>query len=72
MPSVLFDAVVVPGGEDARRRRSATSVRRVEFIKDQYRHCKPILALGAGCSLRRERGRAHERFRLASGIPDCC
>jgi catalase len=23
----------------------------VEFVKDQYRHCKPILALGAGRQL---------------------
>ena len=25
--------------------------RTLEFIKDQYRHCKPILALGAGDQL---------------------
>ena len=47
MPSVLFDGVVVPDGE-----RSANELRSLgqvlEFLKDQYRHCKPILLLGAG------------------------
>jgi catalase len=47
VPSVLFDAVVVPDGE-----RAADELRSLghalEFLKDQYRHCKPILMLGAG------------------------
>jgi catalase len=50
MPSVLFDAVAVLGGKAA-----ATALGKVghatEFIKDQYRHAKPILALGAGAAL---------------------
>jgi catalase len=50
MPSVLFDALIIPGGKAA-----ATTLGNVgqaaEFIKDQYRHCKPILALGAGADL---------------------
>jgi catalase len=50
MPSVLFDALIIPGG------KSAVTVlgnlgQAAEFIKDQYRHCKPILALGAGADL---------------------
>jgi catalase len=49
-PSVLYDAVVVPGG------RAAVVVlgnlgHAAELVKDQYRHCKPIVALGAGCDL---------------------
>jgi catalase len=47
MPSVLFDALVVPGGhEDMRILASAGPV--LEFIGQQYRHCKPILVLGNG------------------------
>jgi catalase len=44
-PAVLYDALVLPNGTDAvdtLRRNGRT----LEFIKDQYRHCKPILALG--------------------------
>ena len=47
MPSVLFDAAVVPDGAGAADRLSALGHAR-EFLKDQYRHCKPILMLGAG------------------------
>ena len=47
MPSVLFDAVVVPDGRGAADQLSALGHAR-EFLKDQYRHCKPILMLGAG------------------------
>ena len=47
MPSVLFDAVVIPDGPDAAEQLSALG-QVAEFLKDQYRHCKPILMLGAG------------------------
>jgi catalase len=47
MPSVLFDAVVVPDGPGAADQLSTLGHAR-EFLKDQYRHCKPILMLGAG------------------------
>ena len=47
-PSVLFDAVVMPGRRRGGRRRSRKIGQALEFVKDQYRHCKPILALGAG------------------------
>jgi catalase len=50
MPSVLFDAVVVPDGEEAAKRLALLG-QALEFIKDQYRHCKPILMLGAGRSV---------------------
>jgi len=56
-PSVLFDAVVVSGNEDLARTLAADG-RVLEFLKDQYRHCKPILALGAG-----------EQLLSAAGIP---
>src|SRR6185295_9798591 len=50
LPSVLFDAVVLPDGADAVD-ALAKDGRAIEFVKDQYRHCKPILALGAASAL---------------------
>jgi catalase len=47
MPSVLFDGLVVPDGEPAVKRLALLG-HALEFVKDQYRHCKPILMLGAG------------------------
>jgi catalase len=51
MPSVLFDAVAVLGGADLHNVGHA-----LEFVKDQYRHAKPILALGAGTDLLEKAG----------------
>ena len=48
-PSVLFDAVVIP---DWKADPALTAIGPVmEFVRDQYRHCKPILALGSGARL---------------------
>jgi catalase len=44
-PSVLWDGMIVPGG-DAATEMLSQSGHAIEFIKDQYRHCKPILLLG--------------------------
>jgi len=49
-PAVLYDALVLPDGNDAIAALRGDG-RTLEFIKDQYRHCKPILALGAGAQL---------------------
>jgi catalase len=49
-PAAVWDAVVLPAEQpavDALQRVGNT----LEFIKDQYRHCKPILALGASAAL---------------------
>ena len=46
-PAVLYDALVLPDGSEAIDALRADG-RTLEFIKDQYRHCKPILAVGAG------------------------
>ena len=46
-PAVLYDALVLPGGAKAVDALRADG-RALEFIKDQYRHCKPILAVGSG------------------------
>jgi C-terminal domain found in long catalases len=44
-PAVLFDAMVVAGGTKALEAMALDGTT-LEFIKDQYRHCKTILALG--------------------------
>jgi catalase len=46
-PAVLYDALALPDGDEAVTTLRADG-RTLEFIKDQYRHCKPILAFGAG------------------------
>ena len=45
-PSVVFDAVVVADG-DAAGDALAKDARAIEFVKEQYRHCKAMLAPGA-------------------------
>lgn len=45
-PSVLFDAVVIADGERAAAALAANG-RALEFLKDQYRHCKAIWVAGA-------------------------
>jgi catalase len=64
-PSVLYDAVVVPNAEDVER--LASDARTLEFLKDQYRHCKPILAVGTASSLLEKAGIP---LTLPSGAPD--
>jgi catalase len=49
-PSVVFDAVVLPDGATAVKALAA-DVKALEFLKDQYWHCKPIFALGSGADL---------------------
>jgi catalase len=50
MPSVLFDAVAVPGGQAGVEVLGKLG-HVAEFLKDQYRHAKPLLALGAASAL---------------------
>ncbi|PPC94596.1 MAG: catalase HPII [Methylotenera sp.] len=45
MPSVLFDAVVIADGETSVEALRSDGYA-AEFLRDQYRHCKPILLLG--------------------------
>ncbi|RYZ57857.1 MAG: catalase HPII, partial [Proteobacteria bacterium] len=54
-PSVLYDAVVFPDGDDAVDALLADACV-LDFAKEQYRHCKTILALGAGVSILEEAG----------------
>jgi catalase len=60
-PSVLYDGVVVPDG--AEQGLLAQCGLAQEFLRDQYRHCKPILAWGNGADLLAQ-------ARLPSTLPD--
>jgi len=65
-PSVLWDAAVVAAGP-ASAATLAGDGRAVEFVKDQYRHCKPLFAIGAGAELL---AKANIPTRLPNGKPD--
>jgi len=52
-PSVLWDGVIVPGGERGIGALAAGG-QALEFLRDQYRHCKPILMLGSAGALLNE------------------
>ena len=54
-PGVLFDALVLPDGPDAVQALMRVG-NTMEFVKDQYRHCKTILALGASSALLEKAG----------------
>jgi catalase len=54
-PGFLFDALVLPDGDAAAQALSEDG-HTLEFIKDQYRHCKTILAFGASQALLGEAG----------------
>ncbi|GHE20810.1 catalase HPII [Halomonas urumqiensis] len=49
-PGFLFDALVLPDGSKAVQALTDNGDP-MEFVKDQYKHCKTILALGAGRKL---------------------
>ncbi|MDO9422445.1 MAG: catalase [Herminiimonas sp.] len=54
-PAVLYDAVVVPDGADSVAALLKNG-QAIEFLKEQYRHCKPILVMGAATSLLEKAG----------------
>ena len=49
-PSVMYDAVIVPDGAPAVD-ALARNAQVLEFLREQYRHGKPILAFGSGSDL---------------------
>ncbi len=65
-PAVLWDAMVVPAGVAAQQTLAALG-QALEFAREQYRHCKPILALGGGTKFLDAAGIA---VTLADGRPD--
>jgi catalase len=49
-PGFLFDAVVLPEGDEAVSALAANGLT-AEFVQNVYRHCKPLVAFGASTSL---------------------
>ena len=49
-PAVLFDAMVLPGGDEAVEALCRDG-HALEFLKDQYRHCKTILVLSGASKM---------------------
>ena len=54
-PGFLFDGLILPDGEEAVA-ALAQDGHTMEFIKDQFRHCKSILAFGASRKLLAQAG----------------
>jgi catalase len=65
-PAAVWDAMVVPDGETAVE-TLAKSGHALEFLKDQYRHCKPMLMIGESAALL---GEVDIPVTLPSGKPD--
>jgi catalase len=65
-PAAVWDALVIPGGEGAVRALSASG-HALEFLKDQYRHCKPIMLMGEARTLL---AKANIPAKLPSGEED--
>ena len=57
-PGFLFDGIVLPDGEDGVSELAANAHVR-DFITDQYRHCKPIMFIGASTALMDQAGISH-------------
>jgi catalase len=55
MPSVMFDAVLVPGGA-ASAQALARSGEALQFVLEAYRHCKPMCLIGESAELLRQAG----------------
>lgn len=50
MASVMYDAMVVPGGQQSTRTLSADG-EAMHFVNEAFKHAKPIAALGSGADL---------------------
>jgi catalase len=61
-PSVLYDAVVLPDGDKAVASWAADA-NTVDFVKEQYRHCKPMLVMGGASALLQKAG-------IPTALPD--
>jgi catalase len=55
MPSIMFDAVLVPGGSSSAQSLAGNGDA-VHFVLEAYKHCKTICAVGEGVQLLRTLG----------------
>ena len=67
-PAVLFDGMVFPSGTSDFINTFARDARAVEFIKDQYRHCKTILLVGKTSEMLRAIGVAESKDAQDHGV----
>lgn len=65
-PALLYDALVVPDGAAAITALGRDAHAAV-FVREQYRHCKPIMVVGGATDLLRQ---ASIDSRLPDGAPD--
>ncbi|MEO6624558.1 MAG: catalase [Burkholderiaceae bacterium] len=65
-PGFLFDAAIFPDGEDCAM-ALARNGQALEFVKEQYRHCKPMWVIGASRQLLKKAGISST---LPNGEPD--
>ncbi|MET0322932.1 MAG: catalase [Duganella sp.] len=49
-PGVLYDAVIIADGEGSAKSLQAEAIA-LDFVRQQFNHCKPILAIGAGADV---------------------
>jgi len=67
MPSVMFDAVLVPGG-GASAQALAQDGDAVHFVLEAYRHCKPMCLIGESVELLRRAGVATDDAPAPAGV----
>ncbi|WP_026637506.1 catalase [Duganella zoogloeoides] len=65
-PAVLYDAVVIADGAGSAKSLQAEAIA-LDFVRQQYNHCKPILAIGAGADVLKKLG---VQAKLPSGQGD--
>lgn len=65
-PGVLFDGMIVPDGAD-RMGELRSDARTLDYLKEQYRHCKTLLVFGDGEALLETAGIPSQ---LPDGDPD--
>ncbi|HSV47633.1 MAG TPA: catalase [Ramlibacter sp.] len=67
MPSVMFDAVLVPGGATSAQ-ELARNGDAVHYVLEAYRHGKPLCVIGEGVDLLRTLGLGDAQAALALGV----
>jgi catalase len=67
MPSVMFDAVLVPGGA-ASAQALMKDGQALHFVLEAYRHCKPLCLIGESVEILRSGGFANTEGPAPSGV----
>jgi catalase len=67
MPSVMFDAVLVPGGAAAAQALMKNGDA-VHFVLEAYKHCKPLCLIGESAEILRAVGVALEDAPVPAGV----